>query len=538
MKKFLKISIFPLLILLIFFYLFLPVSFPEKKEIYIPKGFSRWQVAKLLKSERVIRSASLFYIISILSNKKIISGEYSFKSPVSLFEIITKIDKGMVISHRITIPEGFTAKEIARTLENHGITSSEEFLKIVNSSSLSRQFKIIPEGNLEGFLFPDTYYFSKDTPPEEIVKVMLSRFEEVVPADIEERARKLKLTLKEVITLASLVEKEAKKDNERRLIAGVLYNRIRKNMKLECDATVQYALGKHKIRILYKDLKINSPYNTYLYPGLPPGPICNPGLSSIKAALEPASSEYLFYVAKPDGSHFFSKTYSEHLRAKKKYLLFSRRCIRYFKFEKFYQGMIFYRGNPYLKKIALTFDDGPHPENTPKILDILDEYKIKGNFFLVGNLAKRYPEIVKRIHRSGHLIGNHTYTHRSIKEKSIGWARGEIEKTHNIIKEITGEHPYYFRPPQGIFNPKFYKVAEDYGEYVVMWSIDTHDYKKPGVDVIVKNVLNNIHPGAIVLFHDGGGDRSQTIKALPEIIKNLKKKGYTFSTLSEILIIE
>lgn len=312
-----KFNIFFILIFLILFYFFLPVSFKEDKKIYIPRGFSRWETAKLLREEKLIRSASLFYVISLISNKNIKSGEYYFTSPQYLWGVIEKINEGKIFLYKITIPEGFTAQQIAERLENQEIISSDEFLKIVNSSNLYKEFRIIPKGKLEGFLFPDTYYFPKDMEEKEIIKVMLSRFEEIAPSDIEERANKLGLTVKEVITLASLIEKEAKKEQERKLIAGVLYNRLKKGMKLQSCATVQYALGKHKNRLLYEDLKIDSPYNTYLHYGLPPTPICNPGLASIESALNPAKTDYLYFVVKPDGSHFFSKTYQEHLQAKK-----------------------------------------------------------------------------------------------------------------------------------------------------------------------------------------------------------------------------
>lgn len=195
---------------------------------------------------------------------------------------------------------------MAAQLETQGICGAKSFLDLVQA------------GKLEGYLFPDTYFFEQESVPQRVVDRLQARFKEVVPKDLEERARILNVKPADIITMASLIEKEARVSHERALIAGVFYNRLRKRMYLESCATVEYALGTWKPRLLYKDLQINSPYNTYRHAGFPPGPICNPGLASIEAALRPATTDMLFFVADGQGSHRFSRYYKDHLNAQKK----------------------------------------------------------------------------------------------------------------------------------------------------------------------------------------------------------------------------
>jgi UPF0755 protein len=170
--------------------------------------------------------------------------------------------------------------------------------------------------SLEGYLFPETYFIDEKTTCEDMAKRMVEQFEEIFSEAYEHRAREAGLTPEKAVVMASLVEKEAKKDSERAIISGVLHNRLRTGMMLQCDATIQYVLPDRRKRLLYKDLEVESPYNTYKYHGLPPGPICNPGEPSIRAALWPRESEYYYYVARSDGSHVFSRTDMEHVRAK------------------------------------------------------------------------------------------------------------------------------------------------------------------------------------------------------------------------------
>jgi len=198
------------------------------------------------------------------------------------------------------------------------LVSREEFLEAAAKGEFDYDFLTgVPHGEkrLEGFLFPDTYQFEADATAEEIINVMLKRFGEVYNEEYRRRAQELGLSTLEVVTMASIVEKEAKLDEERAVIAGVFYNRLKKNWKLESCATVQYLLGEPKAELSYKDLEIDSPYNTYKYYGLPPGPIASPGKASLEAALYPEEVDYLFFRANPDGSHTFSRTLAEHNQA-------------------------------------------------------------------------------------------------------------------------------------------------------------------------------------------------------------------------------
>lgn len=187
------------------------------------------------------------------------------------------------------------------------------------------------------------------------------------------------------------------------------------------------------------------------------------------------------------------------------------------------------------KVIALTFDDGPHPTYTPQVLDLLKKYDAKATFFVIGERAEKYPEVVSRIGEENHEIANHTYTHPlSISPAKL---KEELKKTNDIIHDITGTSPIFYRPVGGQYNDKIINTAINEGYKVIMWSWhqDTEDWKTPGVKKIVKKVLSGVQPGNIVLFHDSGGDRSQTIQALEEILPELQQQGYKFVTVSELI---
>lgn len=285
--------------------------------ITIKPQTSTWRIASLLSRKGIIKNKVSFFLLAKMKGDNLQAGEYELKPSMKKEEILNKIIKGEVFAWKVTIPEGYTASQIAELLEEMKLCQAEKFISQVLNPTFKRDtYRYIPrEGSLEGFLFPDTYYITKGRGEEAIIKMMLSCFEEVVPSDLKERAEKLGLSVQELITLASLIEKEAKDDLERALIGGVLLNRLNIGMRLQCDATVQYALPHRKSRLTYSDLKIESPYNTYLHLGLPPGPIANPGLPSIEEAASPAKTNYFFYVAKPDGTHIFTETYQEHLQA-------------------------------------------------------------------------------------------------------------------------------------------------------------------------------------------------------------------------------
>ena len=187
------------------------------------------------------------------------------------------------------------------------------------------------------------------------------------------------------------------------------------------------------------------------------------------------------------------------------------------------------------KVVALTFDDGPHPKYTQQILDLLEQYEAKGTFFIVGQLAEGSPEVVRRMFEDGHEIANHTYTHPSTKSPLK--IMEEIKKTNDVIYSITGITPNLFRPVEGIYTDEIVDEVVKNGYKIVMWSWhqDTEDWKDPGVDKIVNKVLNGMDKGDVVLFHDGGGNREQTVKALGKILPELKKQGYRFITISEMI---
>ena len=244
------------------------------------------------------------------------AGDYAFRRDMSALEMLHAIGRGAIISEWVTVPEGYTLAQIAALVAANGLGRGEEFLHAAQSPVPTDAGFPLPTGSLEGYLFPDTYRVGRHPgAARDLMKMMLARFDEVVWRGLL-GGRSPHSSLHGVITLASLIEGEAKLDAERPVVAAVLTNRLKQGLKLECDATVQYALGANrKTRLTYEDLKIESPYNTYLHAGLPPGPINSPGRASIEAALHPAAVGYLFYVARPDGSHIFSSTYAEHLRA-------------------------------------------------------------------------------------------------------------------------------------------------------------------------------------------------------------------------------
>lgn len=291
------------------------------KIITLPTGISVLGLADCLEGEQIVSASGKSALVAAAflsgSARRLQPGRYRLSPSMSAWQILTYVAQGKVYTVWITIPEGFTLNQIADLLEQEGIASKEEFLALATGEAPSFPADFPKEsGSLEGYLFPDTYQIDGRQGAKEVISRMLARFEQtawkgVFKGDPDHGG----LSLHQVLTLASLVEGEARLPKERPVIAGVLLNRLRRGMNLECDATVQYALGERKPRLTYADLQTPSPYNTYLYPGLPPGPINNPGLASIQAALQPEANDYLFYVAKPDGSHVFSKSFAQHRAA-------------------------------------------------------------------------------------------------------------------------------------------------------------------------------------------------------------------------------
>ena len=290
--------------------------------VEITAGHGAPAIGALLEQKGLIRHAWAFAAQAYLTGRfrHLKAGYYELANDMSTAEIVTTLARGESALRKVTFPEGMTKDEMAFLVEKEQVCDRPSFLGAATPEAVTQALgATLPAkaGDAEGFLFPDTYLLGIGDDPDRIVGLMLARFKEQFydPYWLPAAGAKPWGSLHQVATLASLVEKEARADAERPLIAGVLLGRLRKGMLLQCDATVQYALGEHKPRLTYEDLKVDSPYNTYKYKGLPPGPICSPGLPSLRAALRPQSTDYLFYVAKPDGTHVFTKTYPEHLAA-------------------------------------------------------------------------------------------------------------------------------------------------------------------------------------------------------------------------------
>ncbi|MBU1627744.1 endolytic transglycosylase MltG, partial [bacterium] len=299
-------------------YLHTPMSNIHKKEVFtIEFGDKTEEIIDNLKRENLITKSLYFKIYLLLNKKKLKAGEYDITTdltPIKLAEIFTT---GKPKLHKLVILEGFTIYQIASQLDTLGITSKYDFIELAENFS-SPDFPSIPE-NLEGYLFPDTYYFPRKSSPNTVIKTMLKKFQSVI-SEFSEDIEKSHYTLQQLITIASIIEKETSYDPEKQNISSVIHNRLQKNMLLQCDPTLIFAIGdRYDGNIRLKDKKIDSPYNTYRYFGLPPGPICNPGKNSIHSAIYPEDSPYLYFVSKNDGTHYFSKTLKEHNCAVYKY---------------------------------------------------------------------------------------------------------------------------------------------------------------------------------------------------------------------------
>jgi len=292
------------------------------KLVEIPRMGLR-QVAHRLKQEGMIRNALAFRMLAKINASlgkcpAPKAGFYDLSPSMSSEEILQRICAGKVARRKVTFPEGFTVRQMAERVEEELKLPAADFMAGATGARVKRAVSFpLPKGPLEGYLFPATYSFPVGETPELLASEMVAAFNDRFAVPYAAEIRKSRFSVHELVTLASLVEREARVPSERSLIAGVMVNRLQKKMRLQVDATVQYALGKHKSRLLYRDLKVDSPYNTYLHAGLPPGPICNPGLDCLKAALRPAKTPYLFYVARANGTHVFTKTYQEHLGAVK-----------------------------------------------------------------------------------------------------------------------------------------------------------------------------------------------------------------------------
>ncbi|MCX7942136.1 MAG: endolytic transglycosylase MltG [Dictyoglomaceae bacterium] len=331
-KKIWKKSSFILIFSFLFLFLFFSISLiprnpnkEEKVEFYLPKGSSALEVGHLLKEKGLISSQFTFWIwCKVLGVEgKLKFGYYELSPHLNILQILNKLSQGDTLRIKITIPEGLNLEEISYILASKLNISKEKFIYLSkNPKKMNKIEKYFPENlpsSLEGYLFPETYYFPKEIGEEDIILTMIDTFFKKINYEIpnwKEELKKKSLSLNDWVILASIVEKEGKLEEERPLIAGVFINRLKKGYKLQSCATVEYIFNFKKPTLTYEDLKVDSPYNTYIYSGLPPTPISSPSLSSLKAVLYP-QGDYLFFVSKGDGSHYFTKNYDEHLKVQK-----------------------------------------------------------------------------------------------------------------------------------------------------------------------------------------------------------------------------
>lgn len=335
-KQPIRLAVFSLILILFFGAVALGIAYSQETApvssshiqvlVKIPTGATTNDVSQILYSKGLIRNQTAFRIYARWHkfDGELRSGEYILAPYMSVGDILEKLKSGNVITYTFTIPEGFNTAQIADSLSKKGLINKTKFMDLVANGKFNYDFLSgAPSGErrLEGFLFPDTYKIEKGTKEEEIIKMMLDRFNKEITPEFMDQAKAQKMSIRQVVILASVIEREARTAGDRPLVSAVFHNRLKKNIKLESCATVQYIIGDPNKKILtYKDIAVDSKYNTYKYAGLPIAPIASPGKAALEAALNPAKVSYLYFVAKPDGSNEFSNTLAEHNAAKKKYL--------------------------------------------------------------------------------------------------------------------------------------------------------------------------------------------------------------------------
>jgi UPF0755 protein len=272
------------------------------------------QIGQELEKAGIIRSARAFeWTVRLRGwSDRLKPGTYELRASMSPLHIARLLAEGRVATSWVTIPEGYTVRQIARLMEERGVANREEFQRLATQEGDTFTASFPLPKNLEGYLFPNTYRLPRGTGARVAIQTMISLLDRAVYQKYRAEIERSGFTFHQILTIASMIEREAKVPEDRPLISAVIRNRLRQGMKLEIDATVLYALGTHKPRVLYRDLEVDSDYNTYKRKGLPPGPIANPGGACIEAALRPAPVDYLYYVARPDGSHIFTRTLQEH----------------------------------------------------------------------------------------------------------------------------------------------------------------------------------------------------------------------------------
>jgi UPF0755 protein len=314
-----------LIALCCFFEVYIPLNPTSHETITytVQKGWGNYDISKELENLGMIRSGYFFrlYAIASFNHAELKAGTYSISPNMSIYQIVKKMANGDTIRDRFVIYEGWSVSDIGGYLETRNFCTKKEFMTLAGEE-YSAEFKFLEEKpktiSLEGYLFPDSYEFSDGESCRDIIKTMLANFEKKLTPELQEKINSQNKTVFDVITMASLLEKEVKTLEDKKIVAGILWKRLSVGMPLQLDSTVNYITGNDHPSVTIKDTKINSPYNTYKYKGLPKGPISNPGMDSIIAALEPTKTAYWFYLS--DGKTYFSKTLEEHNAAKARYL--------------------------------------------------------------------------------------------------------------------------------------------------------------------------------------------------------------------------
>ncbi len=330
MKKLLtkKKYVVLLLVVGIFIYLTLLINYStspiDKKNtpviVDIPNGSSFLKLTEILNDAGMIKSRILFYGLAITRQalSSIRAGEYEFNTSMTPSAVIYKLLRGEIKTYRVTIPEDYSLKEIATRLLEYKLIDEESFFELAEDEEFLTSVGI-KASSVEGYLFPETYYFDRSMSTRQIMRIMVNQFWKKVTPAMLDRAAKMGFSVQQYITLASIIGKESGSNDEKPLISAVFHNRLKRKMRLQSDPTAVYDLENFEGAVKRSHLKRNSPYNTYIISGLPPGPIANPGLDSFKATISPANVNYLYFVLQRDGSHFFSSSLEIHNQAVSRY---------------------------------------------------------------------------------------------------------------------------------------------------------------------------------------------------------------------------
>jgi UPF0755 protein len=309
------------------------ISSIDKKNVNvlvdIPTGSSFLKVTEILNQSGLIKNRVFFYSLAIGKRavRSIRAGEYEFNTSLSPAAMIDKLLCGEIKIHKVVICEDLSMREIAALLDKEKLINKENFFELAGDEEFLESLGIEAD-SIEGYLFPDTHFLDRSMSTRQIMKIMVNQFWKKVTPEMIKRAREMKLDIHKLVTFASIIGKESGDDAEKPMISAVFHNRLKKKMRLQSDPTAIYDLDNFEGKILRSHLKRKSPYNTYVIRGLPPGPIANPGLASLKAALYPAPVKYLYFVSKKDGSHFFSASLIEHNQAINRYRYINSESIQ------------------------------------------------------------------------------------------------------------------------------------------------------------------------------------------------------------------